>query len=237
MDKWIQKRIGYISASHLADLMCKGKGKPWGATAISYLYRIEMERYTGMPSVNRDALALRFGRENEPYAIEWLRENVSDKIRYYETDFEEKPFITVDWAAFGATPDADIPDEDGNPTEIFEIKTTYSDSAIYTYFSPSKPYEKKRMAALEEHREQLAGQFLACPTCKQITILKYNPQREDEWDVRSPLDMSRGVMFTFTREEFGDYLEKVKQRIIQADEYLNTGFELELINEYYSSKK
>jgi predicted HTH domain antitoxin len=40
-------------------------------------------------------------------------------------------------------------------------------------------------------------------------------------------------MFGFTREEFGSYLEEVKTRIIQADEYLNTGKELELINEYY----
>lgn len=233
MDKWIQKRIGYISASHLADLMTKGKGKEWGQTAISYLYKVEMERYLNEPSVNRDAPALRFGRENEQYAVEWLRENISEKIRYYETDFAEKPFITVDWAKFGATPDTDIPNENGEPIEIIEIKTTYSDSAIYTYFSPSKPFQKKKDEALKEHREQIAGQFLACPTCQTISILKYNPQRDDEWDRRSPIDISRGIVFSWTREEFEPYLEEVKKRIIQADEYLNTGNELELINEYY----
>lgn len=233
MDKWIQKRIGYISASHLADLMTKGKGKEWGQTAISYLYKVEMERYLNEPSVNRDAPALRFGRENEQYAVEWLRENISEKIRYYETDFAEKPFITVDWAKFGATPDTDIPNENGEPVEIIEIKTTYSDSAIYTYFSPSKPFQKKKDEALKEHREQMAGQFLACPTCQTISILKYNPQRDDEWDLRSPIDISRGIVFSWTREEFEPYLEEVKKRIIQADEYLNTGNELELINEYY----
>ena len=231
MDKWIEKRIGYISASHLADLMTKGKGKEWGQSAISYLHKVEMERYLNEPSAHRDAPALRFGRENEQYAVEWLRENVSDKIRYYETDFDEKPFITVDWAKFGVTPDTDIPDEFGNPIEIFEIKTTYSDGAIYTYFSPSKPYEKKKAEALKEHRDQIAGQFLACPTCQTINILKYNPQRDDEWDLRSPIDLSRGILFSWTREEFGDYLEQVKQRIIKADEYLNTGKELELIND------
>lgn len=237
MDKWIEKRIGYISASHLADLMTKGKGKEWGQSAISYLYKVEMERYLNEPSAHRDAPALRFGRENEQYAVEWLRENVSDKIRYYETDFDEKPFITVDWAKFGATPDTDIPDENGNPIEIFEIKTTYSDGAIYTYFSPSKPYEKKRAEALKEHRDQIAGQFLACPTCQTINILKYNPQRDDEWDLRSPIDLSRGILFSWTRQEFGDYLEQVKQRIIKADEYLKMGMELDLINEYYCNKE
>lgn len=233
MDKWIKKRIGYISASHLADLMTKGKGKEWGQTAISYLYKVEMERYLNEPSAHRDAPALRFGRENEQYAVEWLRENIDDRIRYYETDFDEKPFITVDWAKYGATPDTDIPNENGEPVEIFEIKTTYSDGAIYTYFSPTKPYEKKRVEALKEHKEQIAGQFLACPTCQTINILKYNPQRDDEWDIRSPLDPSRGIIFSFTREEFGTYLEEVKERIIKADEYLNMYLELDLINEYY----
>ena len=237
MDKWRQKRIGCISASRLDDLMTKGRGKDWGQTAISYLYQIEMERYLNEPPINRDAPALRFGRENEQYAVEWLKENFSENIRYYETDFDEKPFITVDWARFGATPDVDIPDGNGFPEKIVEIKTTFSDGAIYDYFSPTKPYEKKRILALKEHRNQMAGQLLACPTCKTIYILKYNPQRDDtEWDLRSPLDTSRGIMFEFKREEFGTYLDEVKDRIIKADEYLNLGQELEGINDYYKEK-
>lgn len=234
MDKWKQKRIGFISASKIADLMSKGRSKKekWGKTAISYLSQIEMERFLNEPSLNRDAPALSFGRENEKYAVEWLKENVTDTIRYYETDFPEKPFITVDWAKFGATPDVDIPDENGNPLQIIEIKTTYSDGEIYTYFSPSRPYDKKRAIAFEEHKYQLAGQLLACPTCERISLLKYNPQRDDtEWDLRSPLDASRGILFTFERSEFGTLLDEVKQRIIEADEYLKSGKELDLINE------
>jgi hypothetical protein len=231
MDNWKQKRIGHISASRLDDLMGKGRGSvEWGQTAISYLYQIEMERYLNEPPLDRDAPALRFGRENETYAVAWLRENFNPDIRYYEEDFDEKPFITVDWAKFGATPDTDTPDG----KTIVEIKTTYSDGSIYTYFSPTKPYEKKRAEAFKEHRNQIAGQFLACPDCETIWILKYNPQRDDsDWDLRSPLDPSRGIMFSFTREEMGSYLEEVKARIIKADEYLNTGLELDLINEYY----
>lgn len=232
---WKMKRVGFISASRLSDLMTKGRGKSseWGQTAISYLYQIERERYTGCPPINHDAPALSFGRENEQYAVEWIRENISDKIRYYETDFPEKPFITVDWARFGATPDVDIPDENGNPETIIEIKTTYSDSAIHMYFSPSKPYEKKRIAAFEEHRDQLAGQLLACPTCNEICILKYNPQRdEEEWDTINPLDPSRGILFRFKRSEFGEYLDVLRNRIITADKFLETGQEIELINNF-----
>lgn len=234
MDKWKQKRIGYITASRLGDLMTKGRGKEWGQSAISYLYQIEMERLLNEPPLERDAPALRFGRENEQYAVEWLRTNYDSTVRYYETDFDEKPFITVDWAKFGVTPDTDIPGFDDEPIEIIEIKTTWSDSTIYNYFSPSKPYDKKRALCLSEHRDQLAGQLLACPTVQNISVLKYNPQRDDsEWDLRSPIDPTRGIMFHFSREEFGTYLEYMKDRIIKADQYLNTGMELELINEYY----
>lgn len=236
MDQWLMKRAGYISASRLDDLMTKGrtKEKMWGDSAIAYLYKIEYERMMGTPGLYKDAPALSFGRENEPYAVEWLRQNVNPDIRYYEEDFEEKPFVTVNWARFGCTLDTDIPNENGNPLEIYEIKCTYSESSTYTYFSPSRPYEKKRLEALREHRCQIAGQFLACPTCNVIHILKYNPQRDDtDWDVMDTVAPRRGIIFDFTREEMGAFLEEVKDRIIKADEYLNQHLEIELINEYY----
>ena len=90
MDQWLMKRAGYISASRLDDLMTKGrtKEKMWGDSAIAYLYKIEYERMMGTPGLYKDAPALSFGRENEPYAVEWLRQNVNPDIRYYEEEFE-----------------------------------------------------------------------------------------------------------------------------------------------------
>lgn len=227
MDAWRNKRVGAISASRLPDLMTKGKGVAWGKTAISYLQEIEMERYFKRVIVNTDAPALRFGRENEPYAVEWLRENVSPDIVWYETDFDEKPFIKVDWANFGATPDT----EWVKKQILIEIKCVYSLLQICNYFSPTRPYELKRADALAEHREQIAGQFLAKPDIKEIWILKYNPQRDDiDEDIVSPTDVSRGIIFKFTREEMGIYLDEVKEKIIFADNYLNSGKPLENIN-------
>lgn len=232
--QWLIKRAGFISASCLSDLMCKGRGKDWGDTAISYLRKVEYERMMGTPGINKDAPALRFGRENEPYAVEWIKSNFYADVRYYEEDFEDKPFITVPWAKFGATPDVDIADENGNPIEIIEIKCTFSETSTYFYFSPSAPESRKKAEALKEHRDQIAGQFLACPTVQKIHILKYNPQRDEcDWDIMDPTDPRRGIMFTITREEMGDYLETVKDRIIKADTFLNTGLDLETINEYY----
>ena len=51
-----------------------------------------------------------------------------------------------------------------------------------------------------------------------------------------PTDPRRGIMFTITREEMGDYLDKVKERIIKADTFLNTGLDLEVINEYFTKQ-
>ena len=204
--QWLIKRAGFISASCLSDLMCKGRGKDWGDTAISYLRKVEYERMMGTPGINKDAPALRFGRENEPYAVEWIKANFHADVRYYEEDFEEKPFITVPWAKFGATRDV---------TVVLLV-------------------EPKKAEALKEHRDQIAGQFLACPTVQKIHILKYNPQRDEcDWDIMDPTDPRRGIIFTITREEMGDYLDKVKERIIKADKFLNTGLDLETINEYY----
>lgn len=229
---WLKKRAGYISASNLSNLMMKGtKGRKWGDTAISYMRKLEYERMMGCPGIGVSSAAMAFGIENEHYAVDWIRANVRH-VRYYEEDFPEKPFITVPWARFGATPDADVPDADGLPAEIYEIKCTYSDTATYYYFSPTLPYEKKLGRAIEEHRAQIAGQFLACPSCEKIHIVKYNPQRDnDEWDLIDSADPRRGIVFTFTREEMGDYLDEVKARIIEADQFLDSGLDLDLINQ------
>ncbi|MEG1289546.1 MAG: YqaJ viral recombinase family protein [Bacteroidaceae bacterium] len=235
MSEWLQNRSGYITASNLHLLMTKGRGKEqaWGDSAISYLYKVEYERFMGCPGIETDAAPLRFGRENEPYAIEWLRRNFNPYVRYYEVDFPEKPFIKVDFAKFGSTPDADIVGFNGTVEELIEIKTTFSEKATYTYFSPSKPYDKKRAMALEEHIDQLIGQLLCFPNVNVIHLLKYNPQRDSEYDIKPIDDPSRGIMFTFTREELGLAIDIRRERIIMADEYLETGFELEGINDYY----
>jgi len=79
---WLNEKTGYISASKLDDLMTSGKkGNSWGQTAITYLYKLQYERLRGFPIVGVDARPMSFGRENEVYANEWLRENVNQAIR------------------------------------------------------------------------------------------------------------------------------------------------------------
>jgi hypothetical protein len=61
--------------------------------------------------------------------------------------------------------------------------------------------------------------------------MKYDPQDDnDPFDLRSPLDPSRGILFDYTREEFGAYLETIKERVIFADQFLDSGRDIDLIN-------
>ena len=236
---WFLSRVGYLSASNLDKLMSKGRGKEeWGQTAISYLYGIERQRWLKEPPEEISAPQLKWGTEQEPYAVEWIRENVGlgpDVIvRHYETDFDQKPFIKVDWAKYGASPDADLFNSTTGKIEaLVEIKSVWGDKDTAMYFSPSRPFEKKKADAFEAHKEQMAGQLLAFPDVDSIFLMKYDGQTDSEFDMRDPLDFTRGIMFYFNRSEFGDYLDKLKERIIKADQYLDLGYELDLINEYY----
>lgn len=236
---WFLSRTGYLSASNLDKLMSKGRGKEeWGQTAISYLYNIERQRWLNEPPEEISAQQLKWGNEQEPYAVEWIRANGGLNqdiiVRHYETDFDEKPFIKVDWAKYGASPDADLFNTaTGKIVALIEIKCVWGDKDTAMYFSPSRTYEKKKADAFAAHGDQMAGQLLAFPEVDSIYLVKYDGQTDGEFDMRDPLDFTRGIMFGFSRGEFGDYLDKLKDRIIKADQYLGLGYELDLINEYY----
>ena len=102
--EWLSEKAGYISASKLDDLLTSGKkGNSWGQTAITYLYKLQYERLRGFPIVGVDARPMSFGRENEVYANEWLRENVNQAIRSCSTDFEERIFKKVPSRLYAST--------------------------------------------------------------------------------------------------------------------------------------
>jgi hypothetical protein len=238
--EWLKSKIGYFSASDLHRLMTNGtKGREWGDTAITYLYSVERQRWINKPPNEVSAAPMRWGNEQEAYAVEWLRANNDTglDIRHYESDFDYKPFIKVDWARFGVSPDADYFDPKKQQIKgIIEIKSVWGEKDTSMFFSPSRPYEKKRSDGFIMHKEQLAGLMLAFPYINDIFLVKYDGQTDSEFDIRSVTDPDRGIIFHFSREEFGTYLDEVKERIIKADKYLDLGYDLEFINDYYSKK-
>ena len=102
----------------------------------------------------------------------------------------------------------------------------------FTFVCPTELLAfQEKIEAFEEHKYQLYAQFLLFPEVDEIILLKYRPQFDDNpFDVRPVLDESRGLKFVFTRQEMGDMLQVVEDRVRFADEYLKSGQDLEMIN-------
>lgn len=231
---WLMEKVGYISASKLDDLTTHGRGdRMWGDTAITYLYKLQRERKRGIPSPLLSAKPLSFGNENEPYAIEWLKANYDENIKDCSRDFDTKIFRKCGSVMFGASPDAILGSPE-NATHIFETKCVYGEKETNWMFSDTVPYEEKKAAVLKDHRAQLAGLLLAFDECNHITLLKYDAQRDDNpFDCVDPLDKSRGIVFEFTRSDFGDYLNELWIKICAADAILSRGINPDNINNYH----
>lgn len=231
--EWLLRRTGCLSASMLDALMTRGRGKTaeWGQTAITYLYKVQQERHTGIPFVSADARPMRFGRENEEYAIEWLRHRSDTPILNCSTDLNDKFFKTHDQVGYGASPDAIIGAPD-NVERIYEIKCVYGEKETCWMFSPTVPMEKKEEHVLEEHGNQILGLLLAFPECESLHLLKYNAPRDDNpFDTQGVLHESRGIEFPFRRDRFTDKLLLIWERILYADAVLKSNIDIDDINE------
>ena len=231
--KWLLEKVGYISASCGDELMSHGKrGQSWGEVSITYLYKMQRERTRGIPSPQISAKPMSFGNENEPYAIEWLRRHINSNIKNCSEDFDDKLFRKHDKVMVGASPDAIIGTPE-NVEHIYEVKCVYGEKETNWMFSDTVLYEEKKAAILKDHRAQMAIQLLVYPECNAISLMKYDAQRDDNpFDTLSPMDPSRGLLFDFTREDFGTYLSEVWMRILVADAFLCNGYNPDNINEY-----
>lgn len=246
--RWRKARVGCFSASSLHRLM-SSSGK-FTKGNVAYLMEVQRERDLGRPLRQVDAKPLSWGRENEPYAIDWLRENSTWDITYYEEDMDKADAFFKKSEFYGCTPDAffNVRDIDkitfdtGESTKsvqqralshefgLIEIKCIYGQAEENYIFSTSEPYEDKKAYVRSEHGDQIAGQFLCFSDINVIYLLKYLPQfDDDEFDVLSPADPSRGVLFRFERDEFD--LEKYWDRIRFADEFLRSGRPMSEIND------
>lgn len=235
--EWHKKRIGKITSSCL-HLLTSSSGK-WTKTNTSYLYSLQRQRVLNQPKPNSPTYAMQIGIDNEKYAIEWLRNNKPIfYIQHCDEDFDDKTFIQTDFG-LGDSPDGymkfkNIPSHNF----VIEIKCVVSDTDLSWLFSPTVPYEKKKESVFEQHKEQIFGHMLAHPNYKGVCLMKYDPQIDsDEWDLRSPIDESRGILFLFFRSDYEQELNELKERIQFADEFLNSGKDIDEINKYWDEYK
>lgn len=217
MDKelvWKAKRLGCISASELDDLFSRSGKVTKENMGYIRKKRFHRKRRFELPVKGK---ALDIGREMEHDAVEWLRANYPSVNWVYSQELDEIPFWKVDWANFGASPDCFSEDE----TVVVEIKNCVGNDTVYFFDDEYTSEDEKIGEVLQEHGNQLMGQFLSNPKVKEIWLLKYVYQRDDIMeDVDSPLEPWRGKVFKFKREMFG--LDVAKERIILFDNFIDS---------------
>lgn len=206
--KWLQNRLGRITASEL-DSITSASGKIIDGN-IDYVRTKRFERNHGF-SLPVYSHAMEVGKESEPYAVAWYRENYPQSPIIYSQELPEIPFWTNPYIPnFGASPDAFSADE----MVVLEIKTTVGNSTIEFFFDPATSYEEKKARVWKEHGSQILGQFLSNPKVLVIRLLKYCPCNDDILqDTTSPIAPWRGMVFEFERKDFVASLAEMEERI------------------------
>ena len=223
---WLKQRCGLITASELNKIV-EGKTKATLKGTLDYISKKRFERSRQFP-IQVNARNFEIGNEQEPYIIGWLNENHPDVDIVFSKDFDEIPFERVDWAKFGASLDAWTKDED----IIIELKTLVGETNIYFFSDPTISYEAKRAFVLEEHGNQLKGQLLARPQAKEIWVVKYIYKDDfNELDTDPTTAEWRGQIFKFKREDFGNSIEDMKDRIIIIDKFIDSGYNREKLKD------
>lgn len=104
-DEWKAARLGHITASHMADVMSKGKEGKEATGRYKYKVKIVAERLTGVAGESFSNAAMEWGVENEKFACiayEAARDVLVDK-----TGFWLHP--EIDW--LGVSPDRLVGDD------------------------------------------------------------------------------------------------------------------------------
>jgi hypothetical protein len=202
--QWHQNRCGKVTSSSLAKLLTKGtKGRLWGDTAVNYLYEKLYELENNKPIRNESNANFRWGHEQEPLAIEWLRANTMYDIKHCSEDFDEIRFTSGGVDDFG-----DSLDFLADDVILGEIKCLVSQAKFAKYKRCTKA------DVVDEYADQFCGHFLGNPKSDRLLYLVYDGQSdEDELDTVDPLDPRRGILFEYSRNEFEGLMESAVDRI------------------------
>lgn len=212
-DKWMQKRLGMITASEAGELT-SASGKIIDGV-VSYIRKKRFERVHGY-SLPVSSRTMDIGSETEPMIVEWLRANGEPDI-VYSKDLPEIPFWVAPDCPAGASPDAFYEDE----SVVFELKTLVGNETTEFYMDKYTSIEEKKIRAFKEHGDQILAQFLSNPKVQTIVLVKYAPQRDDILkDTDSPLAPWRGVIFTFSRDSYSQSIADLRNRIILIDKMI-----------------
>jgi putative phage-type endonuclease len=105
-DAWHKARLGHITASHISDVMAKGKGKEESVTRYNYKVKLVAERMTGVSaSDGYTNSAMEWGVDQEQFAC--MAYEAREETFLTRTGFWLHP--TIDW--LGVSPDRLVGDD------------------------------------------------------------------------------------------------------------------------------
>ena len=141
-DAWLQARVGKVTASQFKHVLAKTqKGLPTAART-TYLWQQVIERLTGQPAPVARTIAMQWGTDQEPAALQAYSE--AHLVSIETVGFVQHPTLAV-----GCSPDG-LVTEDMAATGLVEIKCPYNSAVHLETWLNGMP---------EEHMAQVQGQM------------------------------------------------------------------------------
>lgn len=172
---WMAKRAEcFVTASPCPSLMKSGRGKcaEWGESAKTVLYGAKYQHRTGMQLEQKDLFQFKWGHENEPNAVEWLRTQTMDEVKSCSTDFDEIIFQQP-FEGFGDSPDAFVYNSDGSFKAVVEIKCPVDQIKIEKLNDETDIHDK------HEYYWQFIAHFIGTPDAKELWWVIYDAYADD----------------------------------------------------------
>lgn len=164
---WLQKRSKCIvTASQLPKLMTGGRGSDWGDTSKAVLYAAKYCKRTSLQLEEKDLYNFRWGHEQEPNAIEWLRANCMEEIKSCSTDFDEIVF-NQPFDGFGDSPDFYA------GSIVGEIKCPVDQAKFEMCLDIDRIDDK------HENYWQLLGHFIGSPESNELWLVYFDGYNQD----------------------------------------------------------
>jgi putative phage-type endonuclease len=141
-DEWLQARVGKVTASQMKHVLAKTqKGLPTAART-TYLWQQVIERLTGQPAPVAKTMAMQWGTDQEPAALQAY-------VEAHVLHVEAVGFVQHATLAVGCSPDG-LVTEDMAATGLVEIKCPFNSANHLETWLSGMP---------EEHMAQVQGQM------------------------------------------------------------------------------
>jgi putative phage-type endonuclease len=151
-DAWLQARVGKVTASGFKHVLARNKptaaqakaGEPGNPSAArtTYLWQQVIERLTGQPAPVARTMAMQWGTDQEPAALQAYNE--AHLVNVEAVGFVQHPTLAV-----GCSPDG-LVTEDMAATGLVEIKCPFNSANHLETWLSGMP---------EEHMAQVQGQM------------------------------------------------------------------------------